>query len=496
MIAFVNPRSARWNHRVPLSLLAVASGIEGKYDYHLLDENFDRDVERRLGDLIRERGVRYVALTVMPGPQLVRAVAISRQLKRRFPDVNVIWGGTFPTIHTQTVLAEEYVDYVVAGQGELTFRELIDALENGTGTEQIRGISFRRNGDIVSNPPRPFSHPDGLPPLPYHRFDIPRYLAKTYLGGRTIGYHSSYGCPFTCGFCSVAAVYDGRWLAKDPHSVAKDLIDLQKKYQIDSVEFFDDNFFVSETRTREFAADLLGRGINWWGDARIDTLMHFSDSTLSLMRESGCKMIFMGAESGSAETLLLMNKGGTQSPDMVLDFVKRIKRFGIIPELSFVFGSPSRDVDRCIDHDIGYIRRVKEINEHAEIIFYVYAPVYLPGSRIFEEAKAYGFEYPKTLDEWVSPKWQHLDLRKESATPWLKTHHIVKIRNFERVLNAYYPTVSDLKITAARKRFLRLLSGWRYNLKFYSAPYEIRFVLSKLLRYRQPEIEGAEQYGT
>ena len=495
MIAFVNPRSARWNHRLPLSLLAVASGIEGRYEWHFVDENLDGEAGKPLRELITRRGVRHVALTVMPGPQLVRAVAISKELKAAFPSVTVIWGGTFPTIHTETVLAAGCVDYVVAGQGESTFRELIDALESGSGPGGVPGVAFRREGSVVKNPPRPFAHPDDLPPLPYHRIDLRRYLARTYLGRRTIGYHSSYGCPFTCGFCAVAAIYDGRWLAKDPHAVAKDLFELQEKYQIDSVEFFDDNFFVSEVRTREFAMNLLGRGISWWGDARIDTLMHFSDSTLALIRASGCKMIFMGAETSSEDTLLLMNKGGTQTPDLVLEFVKRIKEFDIIPELSFVFGSPSGDVEAGIDRDIRYIRKVKEINPGAEIIFYVYAPVLLPGSRMYEEAKTHGFEYPKTLEEWVSPKWQHLDLRKESATPWLRAHHIVKIRNFERVLNAYYPTVSDLKLTAAKKAFLRAVSGWRYNLKFYTAPYEVRFVLSKLLRYRQPEIEGAEQYG-
>jgi radical SAM superfamily enzyme YgiQ (UPF0313 family) len=473
----------------------VASGIEGKYAWHFLDENVDGDAEKPLGELILGHGVRYVALTVMPGPQLVRAVAISKALKATHPAVTIIWGGTFPTIHTETVLASGYVDYVVAGQGESTFRELIDALEQRNAPGAVRGIAFRRNGSVVRTASRPFSHPDDLPPLPYHRIDLRRYLARTYLGRRTVGYHSSYGCPFTCGFCSVAAVYDGRWLAKDPHAVAQDLFELQAKYQIDAVEFFDDNFFVSESRTREFAGELVGRGIHWWGDARIDTLMRFDDSTLALMRASGCKMIFMGAETSSGETLLLMNKGGTQTPDLVLEFVKRIKKFDIIPELSFVFGSPSHDVEGAIDRDIGYIRKVKEINPRAEIIFYVYAPVLLPGSRMYEEARTYGFEYPKSLEEWVSPKWQHLDLRKETATPWLKPHHIVKIRNFERVLNAYYPTVSDLKITSARKAFLRAVSGWRYNLKFYAAPYEIRFILSKLFRYRQPEIEGAEQYG-
>ena len=494
MVILINPRSARWNHRIPLSVLAVASGLEGKYPYAIVDENYDRSIERTLASRIAEGNVRYLALTVMPGPQLVRAVAISKKMKADYPRLTIIWGGTFPTIHTDTVLSVDYVDYVVSGQGEHTFVELIDALETRTPPDDIRGIAFRRDGKIIRTTAREFVHPDTLPPLPYHRVNVRQYLAKTYLGRRTIGYHSSYGCPFLCGFCAIAAVYEGRWLAKDPLFVVSDLLKLQQEYGIDSVEFFDDNFFVSEKRTRDFAEAMLGKGIAWWGDARIDTLMHFSDSTLDLMRRSGCRMIFMGAESSSSNTLELMNKGGTQTPDLVLEFTKRIKRFDIIPEYSFIFGSPSDDVEASIENDIRYIRRIKEVNPLAEIIFYVYAPVLLPGAKIFEEAKKHGFDYPKTLEDWVSPEWQHLDLRKESATPWLRPRHIMKIRNFERVLNAYYPTVSDLKITAAKKRFLRLLSGWRYRMGVYAAPYEIRFVLSKVLKYRQPEIEGAEQY--
>ena len=194
------------------------------------------------------------------------------------------------------------------------------------------------------------------------------------------------------------------------------------------------------------------------------------------------------------ETLNLMNKGGTQSPETILDFARRIREFDIVPEFSFIFGSPDEEIDRQIDADISFIRKIKDVNPRSEIIFYVYAPVLLPGAKIFELARKYGFDYPKTLEEWLEPRWQHLDLRKNPMTPWLTPAHITKIRNFERVLNAYYPTISDLKITTARKKFLRFLSGWRYNLGFYAMPYEIRFVLSKLFHYRQPETEGAEQY--
>jgi radical SAM superfamily enzyme YgiQ (UPF0313 family) len=494
MIILINPRSARWNHRIPLSVLAVGSGLEGKYDYRIVDQNYDVKIERTLDSIIREHRVRYVGFTVMPGPQLSNAITISQYLKLHYPSIKIIWGGTFPTIHIDTVLASTLVDFVVWSQGEFALPELIQAIENNQPLEAVKGISFKRNDTVVHNDQREWVHPDLLPPLSYKRIDVQRYLQRTYLGNRTTGYHSSFGCPFFCGFCSVVAMFDGKWLAQKPENIVNELLLLKKEYGIDSVEFFDDNFFVSEKRTLEFSERVKPLKLSWWGEGRSDTLLKYSDRTLQAMRAAGCRMIFTGAESGSKETLQLMNKGGTQTPETMLEFAKRIREFDIVPEFSFIFGSPGEDVDERIDQDIEFIRKIKTVNPASEIIFYVYAPVLLPGAEIFKLATKYGFEYPKTLEEWLLPKWQHLDLRKNPMTPWLKPHHIAKIRNFERVLNAYYPTVSDLKITEGKKMFLRFLSGWRYQSKFYVAPYEIRFFLSRVFKYRQPETEGAEQY--
>ncbi|MEK6571458.1 MAG: radical SAM protein [Bacteroidota bacterium] len=495
-IILLNPRSAKWNHRAPLSLLALGAVLEGKHDYAIIDENYEGKVERKLTEEIRAHRVKYLGVTVMPGPQLARAVPISSTMKARFPDLKIIWGGTFPTIHTDTVLNSGYVDFVVRGQGEFTLVELIDALEQGGSWEDIRGISYRKNNAVVHNPPRELVHPDSLPPLPYHRIDLPRYLARTYLGKRTSGLCTSIGCPFLCGFCSVTAIYNGRWLAKSAASVANEVLLLKRKYGVDSIEFFDDNFFTSEKRVAEFCERIKGQGLAWWGEGRSDTLLDYSDKTLRLMRDTGCKMIYTGAESGSQEVLELMNKGGKQTPSSILEFADRIKEYGIIPEFSFILGNPTYHIDGAMEHDFRFIRRIKEINPKSEISFHTYAPVLLPGAQLFEEAKKYGFDFPKTLDEWASSKWEAFGKRKSPYTPWLKPRHRRRIRDFEIVLNAYTPTIADLKITKARRKMLRLLSGWRYRTEVYFAPYEIRVILYKLFRYRQPQIEGAEQYST
>ena len=266
-------------------------------------------------------------------------------------------------------------------------------------------------------------------------------------------------------------------------------MELQRRYGVNAIEFFDENFFTREKRAREFAEKMIGKGISWWGEGRPDTVMSYCDETLETMKRSGCKMIFFGAESSSEEVLKLMHKGGTQTPDTVLQLAERLKHVGIVPEFSFVFGSPCDDMDAAIDRDINFIRKVKEINPASEIIIYMYAPVVFEDSELSRLAKEHGFHFPHSLDEWLKSEWQKFDLRKTPVIPWLKPRHYDKIKSFERVLNGYYPTVTDLKLTKFRQSVLRAMSGWRYQTGTYRNPIEIRAMLH-MFRYRQPEIEG------
>jgi radical SAM superfamily enzyme YgiQ (UPF0313 family) len=473
-----------------MSILSLAAVLEGRYSYELVDGNFETDLEAALARAIRRTGAKYVGITVMPGPQLLQAIPLTQKLKQSFPQLTVIWGGYFPSLHATTVLQASLVDFVIRGQGELSFRELIDALERNEPVDRIQGLSFIRNGEVVQNPKRPVTDPNTLPPMPYHRVEMKRYIGRTYLGTKTMTYHSSFGCPFLCGFCAVAAIYNARWVGKKAASVIDELLWFKKQHGVNAVEFVDNNFFVAEKRTLEITAGLRGRGISWWAEARPDTLMLYSDATWRAMRDSGCKMIFFGAESSSAETLELMDKGGKQTPDMVLELAARAKSFDIIPEFSFVLGTPSNDVDGQLDRDIRYIRRIKQINPKSEIVIYVFSPVFFDDADLLRKAQEFGFQFPKSLLEWLEPQWTSFDLRKQPLTPWLKPKHFEQIFNFERVLNARFPTVSDVKLKPWQAGILKTLGSWRYKLGFYAAPWEIRFVSNRLFRYRQPEIEG------
>jgi anaerobic magnesium-protoporphyrin IX monomethyl ester cyclase len=495
-VLFFNPRAQNHKARIPNSVLQVAASIEGKYEYVIVDGNLEADPWSRIKEYLDTGVFSYFACTVMPGPQLKQAIPFSKKIREIYPNVTIIWGGYFPSNQPNSVLQSGFVDYIANGMGDRSFPMLINALNSTGKIEDIPNLIFKKNGEIIRTSKDAIYDPDTLPKLPYEKlnsfYPLSAYLGKSYLGEKTLAYHSSFGCPFTCSFCAVVPIYNARWKGKSAQLIYDDIKYFRDKFGADAIEFHDNNFFVSEKRVVEFARLIKKEKMVWWGEARIDTMDKFSDESLQLISDAGCRMIFFGAETGNDKVLKKMDKGGTQTGEQIMKFAKRLQKFGIIPEYSFVLGTPAdteEEVNNQIDGDIAFIRKIKEINPSTEIIIYTYSPVPTEGSEMFENVKASGFRFPQKLEDWISAEWENFDLRKNPLTPWLKPYMIDKIRDFESVLNAYYPTVSDIRLSKPKKRFLRILSSWRYGFQLYKKPKEIR-LFQILWKYRQPEIEG------
>jgi radical SAM superfamily enzyme YgiQ (UPF0313 family) len=496
-VILFNPRSANSKPRIPNSILQVAASIEGQFDYFFVDGNMETDPEKKIINYIQQHSIGYFGCTAMPGPQLKQAIPISKKIKQLFPHIHIIWGGYFPSNQPEVVLGSGYIDFIINGPGDVCFPALLKKLEQGaTDFENLPNLIFKKNGQTVFTKKDGIYDQDTLPPFPYEKlnqaYPLKKYLGKTFLGSKTIAYHSSFGCPFTCSFCAVVPIYNARWKGKSAQNIYNDIQFLHTRFGGNAIEFMDNNFFVSEKRVVEFSNLIKDDGMVWWGEGRIDTIDKYSDASLKTMRDAGCKMIFLGAETGNDEILKQMDKGGTQSGAQIKKFAERMARFDIIPEMSFVLGTPVGDekkVNKQIDEDIKFIKEIKAINPHTEIIIYVYSPVPTEGSELYEQVKATGFKFPEKLEDWINDTWANFDLRKNPLTPWLKPYMIDKIKNFETVLNGYYPTVSDLKMGGWKRKSIKLISSARYKLGAYQAPYEIK-ALQKLWKYRQPEIEG------
>lgn len=496
-VLLFNPKSAKTNHRIPNSILQVAASLVGERMFEFLDGNRERDPLQRLKALLATGEFGYFGTTVMPGPQLEQAIPAAKMVRSDFPEVRQIWGGYFASNQCKTVLDSGWVDAVIMGPGDQAFPQLLNAWEQNLPLSEIGNIAYLEQNRLVKTAKLPLQDQDCLPPLPYKKlhqsYELEGYLSATYLGKRTVAYHSSMGCPFSCSFCAVVPIYNAKWKGKSAAKIVADLRYLKENHGADSVEFHDNNFFVSQRRTKAFARLIKPHNMIWWGEGRIDTIDKYSDETLAEMRESGCRMIFFGAESGNDQTLKTMNKGGTQTSGQIKRFAKRLKQFDIIPEYSFVLGLPGESeaqVWQQIHRDIAFIKEVKAINPQTEIIIYVYSPVPTEGSELFHAVQSAGFEFPRHLQDWLNPIWKNFDLRKNPLTPWLTPKMVQTILDFETVLHGRFPTVADRKLTRLQRKAMAMLSSWRYTLGLYAFPYELRWLQHHWLRYRQPEIEG------
>jgi radical SAM superfamily enzyme YgiQ (UPF0313 family) len=485
MIVFYNPKAARYkNRRLPLSILSIAAMIEGREDYAIVDGNLDPNPTATLISLIKEKPVELLAVTVMPGPQTVGAVSSCGEIRAQFPNLPVVWGGYFASNYTPAVLNASYVDYAVRGQGEQTFLELLEAIRGHRDLSTILGLSYKSENGVRHNPERPMRSPGDFPWYPYHRLPVERYLLPTFLGKRTAVHQASIGCPYRCNFCGVVTFSGSREKMEPPERTEAMLRHLVKNYGADAVQFYDNNFFLREEHTRELADRLAPLSTRWWCEGRADIMMRYSDATFEALRRAGCAMIFFGAESGNNQTLKEMNKDLRAEDTLAL--AERIKHFGIIPEFSIIFGNP-KDPEGDTQECIQFIRKLKRLNAEAEIIVEHYTPV--P-----QRAKMYGdvgddFEFPTTPDEWATDRWQRFATQKDPQTPWLRPRTKRLIDNFELVVSSRWPTIQDLRLPSWGRLILKALSSWRYRLKIYSAPFELRW-MQQFINLRKPKEES------
>ena len=486
-VVLLNPRAQKSHRRLPLSILYLARIIPKSVEWLISDANVEADAKSKAECFIAEAPeCTWVLVTVMPGPQLRWALPWSRRIKAIWPQVTIVWGGYFPSVYTETVCKEDAIDFVITGQGEVALLALIEAVEKQKPFTSVPGLChWSQEKGLVRQPPGKMVRSDSFGLAPYERLNMDRYAAKTFLGSRTYNHHSSQGCPYVCNFCAVTNVANGRWLADRADAVLESVGVLVQQYGANAIEFHDNNFFAAEKRSAEIARGLIPHRLQWWGEGRIDTLLDYSDETWSTMARSGLKMVFLGAESGDDDTLDAMDKGGLKVAD-TLALNRRMRRFGVIPEFSFVLGG-SVDPERDVARTITLVRRLKADNPDCEIILYLYTPVPLPG--MYDVAVSQGFAFPNSLDEWLSAPWESYEDRRHATTPWINAKIVRHIYDFEAVLHAKWPSNSDQNLRRWQKKILSLMAWPRFRYQWYTKPIGIRS-LQRIWGYRRPEEMG------
>ena len=217
-VLLINPRAgAAKNAGLPLSVIHLGAALEGYWPWDIVDGNRETDPVRIALGRLSSRPYALCGITVMPGPQVITAIAISSAIRKAFPALPIVWGGYFPTLYPDAAINAPYVDYLVRGQGEQTLLELLAALANPSAIREVAGLTWKDGGRIVHNPDRPVIPPSALPDLPYHRIDdLAGYLRPSFLGRRTASYQAALGCRYKCGFCGVVSMWNGKTALEAP----------------------------------------------------------------------------------------------------------------------------------------------------------------------------------------------------------------------------------------------------------------------------------------
>jgi radical SAM superfamily enzyme YgiQ (UPF0313 family) len=499
-VLLINPTITRHrNARFPYAVLNLCAALDetGRYTSSILDGNVDRDFVTTAVRKLEGGQIDAVGISVMGGPQLQSAIPVSQAIRARFPSIPIIWGGHFPTICAAPSLNTPYVDYAIRAQGEQTLIELLDVLfgVSSGSLDSIAGLSWRRDGQIIHNPNRTFSTAGLGRSLPYERLSDPRhYFGRTFLGRRTAGYQAALGCRFRCTFCGVAAMFRGKTALPPAQRLEQELRLLHTQFGMDSIQFYDHNFFDREEDTAPLLEVLADLQLPWWCFARADALLNLSERSWALVRKSRLRMAYIGAESPS-DWLLHDVRKGTRT-DQTLEAVEICRRNGVIPELSFML-APPQDPEGETERTFEFIRDIKRRHPPTEIMLYIYAPLPpAPGSKNPQVERAVAslrdsdgqpLVFPSTADEWAQQKW--VTYWCHTDTPWLTPQLRQRIRDFTTVLGCRFPTITDVRSPPWGKAALQALASWRYRYQRYGRPWELDFS-RKFIRLWDPRVSG------
>ena len=334
---------------------------------------------------IRKINPDIIAMTA-PTPAFQQVIDIANIIKNKISkDIIIIVGGPHPSVFPEETIKIEPIDFIVAGEGEITFYELVEALDKKKDLHEVAGIVFMDNGRIIKTRPREFINNLDILPfpardlMPQHLYAAPPTKKVSEFHGTSIV--SSRGCPFNCTYCIPNVIWKRRYRARSPKNLVDEIETCVKKYNLREFNFHDELFTTLKERTIEICREIKKRKLNiaWVCMSRTDFV---PEDVLREMKSAGCKKIMFGIESGSKDILRAMRKN--VNLEQAKEAVKLVKKVGIDVAVNFMFGYIG-ETEETIRQSI---RLAKELD--ADTTAFLVASPY-PGTDFYNIAKEKGY---------------------------------------------------------------------------------------------------------
>jgi anaerobic magnesium-protoporphyrin IX monomethyl ester cyclase len=466
-IILIRPKNIyNYNNYPPLNLINLASVLKlNKYNVSIINAHLEEDVlaviNKKLEDCL------FIGITLLTG-DVPDAYRIMKFIKAN-SNIPIVVGGWHCTLFPEQMADLEYVDYVVAGEGEEHIVEIANIIRD---RRTVNNKVFYKNILNIEDLPVPDYSLDINIEKYINNFLTDKLSEYARQPMRWLPYDSSRGCPSLCTFCINVVAENTRYRKKSAEKVVSEIEHIVKKYNISHLKIIDDNFFVDIKRVREICKGIVNKGLNitWDAECRCDYFNNnmLNDQTLSLAKGAGLIQLTLGVESGSMHTLKLMKKGIT--PEQGEYAVKRCDDYGIVPRCSLMIEVPGESMED-IKKTIAFVKKLRKYHHFTcgVQIFRPYPKCELTDRMIKEGL----FREPESFIEWTDKKVIEMYMTHQYIRPW-------HINGIYSEAAAYYLTMES-GVSLSRHMLKRLTD--RLILKVFI---EIARIRNKLNFYKFP----------
>jgi len=349
---------------VPIGVYYVGALLkEHGYDVEVLNWH---DINKTPGEIeatLREKNPDIIGFSLVHANRW-GGIDIARIARNLLPEVRIVFGGIGATFLWEHLLRNfGEIDYIVLGEGEYSFLNLVRCLEKGEDDQipGIKGIAYRKGKTPVKTAAAEFVRDLDQLPMPSKFFTFPHVS-------------SSRGCPSNCTFCGSPQFWGRRVRFHSPEYFVAQLEQLSRK----GISFFyisDDTFTMKEDRVIDICKRIVAKGlkISWFAISRVNCV---SEEMLCWMRKAGCIQISYGVESGSEKIRQTLCKN-IRAEDIKMAFALTT-RYGILPRAYFIYGSPG-ETEETIQETVDLMREIRPLSMVSYILDI------FPGTALYED---------------------------------------------------------------------------------------------------------------
>lgn len=430
------------DHLPPLGLLSIGGPLldEG-YEVQLLDADYSFMKHSKIVSETQKYNPDLILLGHSGSTSAQPIIDdITTLIKDKLPYVKIIIGGVYPTYHWKEILEDNpQIDYIVIGEGERIIVNLVNALSKQSELESVKGIAFRKEGEIIKNPPETL-----IKDLEEFRigWELMQGYNYTYWGQRkAVVIQFSRGCPYPCSYCGQSLFWK-KWRHRNPQKLADEIEMLNKKYGVEVINFADENPATYRKAWQEFLEALIEKDLNLTlvGSLRADNIVRDAD-IMHLYKKAGFERFLLGIENYDETVLERIKKAGTTTMDK--EAIQVLRKHDILSMATYVVGFGEETTKDFINS----LKQLLNYDPDQIQLLYVTPHKWTP---YFEEVK------DKTIIQLDQRKW---DYKHQILATKLKPWQIILYVKLIEVIMQTRPTAVK-RLFFYRDKKIRKAMSW------------------------------------